>query len=116
MRIPELFTFIAATGQLSGLSTLRKIVIVLFMNLYATDTRRLPFHIAGGDSEFSLASACDRSYRVRPGDICDSIAIQNRAPTLVSLYITFAHFTYSSKKQLPDHVRKRADRWQVQQS
>ena len=64
-----------------------------FMTLYAADTHRLPFHIAGADSEFSLAQACDRSYRVRPGDICDSIAIRNRAPTLISLYITIAHFT-----------------------
>ena len=67
---------------------------LFFYDLYATDRRRLSFHIAGADSELSLAPACDRSYRVRPGDICDSIAIQQRAPTLVSLYITTAHFTY----------------------
>ena len=89
MRIPtlaEFFTFFAATGQLSDLSMMRKIVMYFYYP-YATDRRRLPFHIAGADSEYSLAPACDRSYKVRPGDICNSIAAKNGAPTLVSSYI-----------------------------
>jgi len=61
MRVPntaEFLTVFAAFGQFSGLS-------------------RLP----GADSEFSLAQACDRSYTVKSGDICNSIAEQNNAPT-----------------------------------
>jgi hypothetical protein len=36
-------------------------------------------------------------YRVQPGNICNSIAEHNNAPTLVSPLITFSHFTYALK-------------------
>ena len=94
------FTFFAATGQLSGLSTLGKITIIFFNDLYATDTCPLSFHVlvAGADSVFSRAPTCDsdRFYTVKSGDTCNSIATANGAPTLVSFYIIFPHYTYSS--------------------
>jgi hypothetical protein len=95
--LPIFFSFFAATGQLSGLS--KRKIVVLFMTCIMQLTRRSPFqvHIAGADSEFSPAPACVRSYTVKPGDIYSSIAAHNGAPTLVSLYITFSPFTYALK-------------------
>jgi len=59
MRLPtaELFTFFAVTGQFSSPS--------------------MP------GAEFSLLGEpqCDQSYTVKPGDICNSIAALNNAPT-----------------------------------
>src|ERR1700733_5838128 len=112
MRLPtaEFVTFFAATGQLSQLSSpsLRKILIVFSMTCTRLIHVGCHFHIEG--AKFSLLDepACDRSYNVKSGDICNSIAAKNDAPTLVSPYILFAHFTYAIciKIQLPDHVPK----------
>ena len=89
MRIPnaaELFAFFVSTGQLTGLSNQRKIVVILFYDLYEADTRRFSFHIAVADlNSEALAPSCARSYKVEKGDICNSIAERFRVPTLVSL-------------------------------
>ena len=55
---------------------------------------RLPFHIAGTDSELSLLlePQCNQQYKVQNGDICNSIAKSHNVPTLVVL---FTHFTYA---------------------
>ena len=99
MRIPtaaEFFSLIVATGQLSGFSTKRKIVILFFYDLYAADTCRLPFHILA-DNEVSLINQppCDRSYKVQEHDTCNKIGASHSAPTSVFLYITSVHFTYT---------------------
>jgi hypothetical protein len=99
MRVPtaELLTFFAATGQFSGPS-LRKILIT-FMTCMRLMHVLCHFHIAS--AKFSLLDqpACDkgRLYTVQPGDICNSIAADYNAPTLVSTDNTFAHFTYALK-------------------
>ena len=94
MRIPtaEFLAIFAATGQFSGPSeSLCKVPG------HTLDGLRLIRRIAG--VEFSLLGQppCHRGYTVKSGDICDTIAAANNAPTLVSSYITFAHFTHALK-------------------
>ena len=89
MRIPnaaEFIAFFVSTGQLTGLSNQRKIVIILFYDRYEADTRRFLFHIAVADLNSEvLAPSCSRYYKVEKGDTCNSIAERKRTPTLVSL-------------------------------
>ena len=52
---------------------------------YASDTRRLPFHIVGADSESKLPP-CALYYTVQPGDTCNRIAERERVPMSASLH------------------------------
>ena len=97
MRIPNTAEFLAifvSTGQLTGFSNQRKIDIILFM-INTRLTCRFPFDIAGADLGALAEPPCDRPlYTVQEGDTCNSIVERFNAPTLVSLYVTFARFTY----------------------
>ena len=122
MRIPnnaEFIAFFVSTGQLTGFSNQRKIDI--YDQYTAADTHRFPFHVAGADSELEALNQplalCDRPlYSVQPGDTCNSIAERFKAPTLVSFIGHICTFYLSIKIQVPDHMRKRRDQWQLHQS
>ena len=119
MRIPttaEFFTFFAATGQLSGLSRQRKIVIVYFL-----------WPVCGWHTSIAI------SYSGRWLGILSSTILRTISYSQTWWYLQYSRYTKRRphvstsihhictfylciKIQLPDHMPKRPDRWQVQQS
>jgi hypothetical protein len=84
MRIPtpEFLAVFFATGQFSAPSNCKIPVLLLRGSMWLTHVC-CHFHIVG--TQFSLLNQppCDREYTVKLGDICDTIAAANKAPTLV---------------------------------